>query len=179
MSLAYRFQDLVTAKSTYILYVLQILYCFYIASFISFHNKKLVDQTGRDGCICYFVYEQNGMLKGLNFVGLKRIKEICAIDSFHNAGHLLEDLGPNTYAIGFASADFIIWDLANEFKVCVCRSLLLFFYISILSVCNTLEYNNLSKADAFISCRFYKFLVVDGDGLILILLVIHQNHKIV
>ncbi|CAN6470401.1 unnamed protein product [Victoria cruziana] len=81
------------------------------------HGQVNVHSTGRDGCICYFVYEQNGMLKGLNFVGLKRIKEICAIDSFHNAGHLLEDLGPNTYAIGFASADFIIWDLANEFKI--------------------------------------------------------------
>ncbi|KAF3789136.1 hypothetical protein EJ110_NYTH19335 [Nymphaea thermarum] len=74
-------------------------------------------QTGRDGCICYFVYEQNGILKGLNFVGLKRIKEICAIDSFHNGGHLPEDLGPGKYAIGFASADFIIWDLVNESKI--------------------------------------------------------------
>ncbi|KAL4203038.1 hypothetical protein AMTRI_Chr02g224220 [Amborella trichopoda] len=82
-------------------------------------NEVQIRSTGRDGCICYFTYrnEVQGELPFLEFRGMKQVKEISVIESVCAKSGLAEDLTQGRYAVGFASADFIIWDLINELKI--------------------------------------------------------------
>ncbi|KAI3693829.1 hypothetical protein L1987_76782 [Smallanthus sonchifolius] len=64
--------------------------------------------TGGDGCICYLEYDK--FEQKVEFIGMKQVKELSLVKSFF----------PNDnpdYAIGFASADFIVWNLSTETKV--------------------------------------------------------------
>ncbi|TVU48646.1 hypothetical protein EJB05_08287 [Eragrostis curvula] len=75
---------------------------------IEFHT------TGGDGCICFFKYGRNA--RKIDFFGMRQIKELGTIQSIHH--NLSSENQPcRTYAIGFTSADFIIWDLENETKM--------------------------------------------------------------
>ncbi|KAL8253963.1 hypothetical protein R6Q59_032184 [Mikania micrantha] len=64
--------------------------------------------TGGDGCICYLEYDK--FEQKIEFTGMKQVKELSLVKSFFPSDN------PN-YAVGFASAEFIIWNLSTETKV--------------------------------------------------------------
>lgn len=78
-------------------------------------------QTGGDGCICYLEYCRDN--QNLRFIGMKRVKELSLVQSVYSGANFVDDLTSSTYATGFASTDFIIWNLITETKV------LLSFYL--------------------------------------------------
>ncbi|OEL16371.1 hypothetical protein BAE44_0022611 [Dichanthelium oligosanthes] len=91
-----------------------------ISSVTSVHIKDStadhieIHTTGGDGCICFFKYGRN--VRKIEFFGMKLVKELGTIQSIYT------NLAPegqlsSSYAIGFTSADFIIWDLENERKM--------------------------------------------------------------
>ncbi|XP_023734896.1 uncharacterized protein LOC111882766 isoform X2 [Lactuca sativa] len=70
-----------------------------------------IHSTGGDGCICYMEYD--GYKQKMEFIGMKQVKELSLVRSLFpndNEGH-------NNYAIGFTSADYLIWNLSTETKV--------------------------------------------------------------
>ncbi|KAK7259152.1 hypothetical protein RIF29_24751 [Crotalaria pallida] len=78
------------------------------------YNQMEICSTGADGCICYLEYDKD--MQNLQFTGMKQVKELTLIEhvSFnHNSADSLS----SSYATGFASVDFIIWNLATENKV--------------------------------------------------------------
>ncbi|XP_057519754.1 uncharacterized protein LOC130800308 isoform X2 [Amaranthus tricolor] len=71
--------------------------------------------TGGDGCICYLEY--NGEQQTVEFVGMRHLKELSLIQSL-SANHCsLDDSENISYAVGFSSTDFSIWNLHSETKV--------------------------------------------------------------
>lgn len=130
-------------------------------------------QTGADGCICHMEYIKLKDQTVLEFIGMKQVKELTSVQSLFYDQNSLFDLTSNLYATGFASTDFIIWNLITEAKVLspslfshTHRRTLLqlqFFGIS----------NNVDRS------RCYKSNVVDGGGLILIILVMYQSLRTV
>ncbi|CAK7348505.1 unnamed protein product [Dovyalis caffra] len=74
-----------------------------------------IRSTGGDGCICYLEYDHDR--RGLEFIGMKQVKELSLIQSVSADNKSLDDLANCGYAIGFASTDFIIWNLISEAKV--------------------------------------------------------------
>lgn len=48
---------------------------------------------------------------------MKRVKELSLIQSVSPGGDFADDLTCTSYAIGFASADFIIWNITTNTKV--------------------------------------------------------------
>ncbi|KAL0389769.1 UNVERIFIED_CONTAM: hypothetical protein Scaly_0334000 [Sesamum calycinum] len=73
----------------------------------------IYDSTGADGCICYL---QHNMLN-LEFIGMKQVKELSAIRSVFTTTDHTDDSAVGNYAVGFASANFIIWNLTTGTKV--------------------------------------------------------------
>ncbi|KAI0504458.1 hypothetical protein KFK09_015410 [Dendrobium nobile] len=78
-------------------------------------NQLEIRTTGGDGCICYFKYDKNYQI--LEFVGMKQVKELSTIQSVHTSSISVIESQMGKYAIGFTSADFIMWNLANETKM--------------------------------------------------------------
>ncbi|EEF47191.1 nucleotide binding protein, putative [Ricinus communis] len=78
-------------------------------------SETEICSTGADGCICYFEYDQDQ--KSLEFIGMKQVKELSLIQSVSANNNSLYDSANSGYAIGFASTDFIIWNLTTEAKV--------------------------------------------------------------
>lgn len=72
-------------------------------------------QTGGDGCICYLEYNKDR--ETLEFIGMKQVKELSLIQSVSAENNSVGDLASCNYAAGFASTDFIIWNLITEAKV--------------------------------------------------------------
>ncbi|KAI4319911.1 hypothetical protein MLD38_033452 [Melastoma candidum] len=68
-----------------------------------------IHSTGADGCICYLEYDK--VLQNFMFVGMKQLKELSLVES------VSADAKTGSYAIGFASADFVIWNITSETKV--------------------------------------------------------------
>lgn len=101
---------------------------------------------------------------------MKQVKELSLVQSvFANAGSM-KDLTQGNYAIGFASTDFIIWNLVNDTKVVFWY--LTFFFFEMISLFIMMLKSLIIKHD-----RFYKFHVVDGGALILIFLVFLQKFR--
>ncbi|EEC74377.1 hypothetical protein OsI_09702 [Oryza sativa Indica Group] len=73
-----------------------------------------IHTTGGDGCICFFKYDRNA--QKIEFFGMRQVKELGTVQSIFPP-HASEKQLLSTYAIGFTSADFIIWDLENETKL--------------------------------------------------------------
>ncbi|KAL6847615.1 hypothetical protein ACP4OV_022641 [Aristida adscensionis] len=89
-----------------------------ISSVTSIHIKKSTEDieihtTGGDGCICFFKY---GKTRRIEFFGMRQVKELGTVQSVYT-NHAPENQLHSTYAIGFTSADFIIWDLENDTKM--------------------------------------------------------------
>ncbi|XP_034690714.1 uncharacterized protein LOC117918294 isoform X1 [Vitis riparia] len=84
-----------------------------IAGFVS--NQIEIQSTGGDGCICYLEYRRDQ--QNLQFIGMKRVKELSLVQSVSSGADSVDDLTSSKYAIGFASTDFIIWNLITETKV--------------------------------------------------------------
>ncbi|CAN6285992.1 unnamed protein product [Urochloa humidicola] len=90
-----------------------------ISSVTSVHIKDSISDcieihtTGGDGCICFFKYGRN--VGHIEFFGMRQVKELGTIQSIYT--NLPPESQLSTYAIGFTSADFIIWDLENETKM--------------------------------------------------------------
>ncbi|KAF8008258.1 hypothetical protein BT93_K2049 [Corymbia citriodora subsp. variegata] len=81
---------------------------------VSFDHIEL-RSTGADGCICYMEYDKG--LPSLNFVGMKQVKELSMIESVSTENDSTGYRTSGSYASGFASTDFIIWNLVTEAKV--------------------------------------------------------------
>ncbi|XWS76708.1 hypothetical protein CRYUN_Cryun01aG0201000 [Craigia yunnanensis] len=73
-------------------------------------NQIEIRSTGADGCICYLEYDKDQ--ESFEFIGMKQVKELSLIESVS-----ADDLANCNYAAGFASTDFIIWNLKTESKV--------------------------------------------------------------
>ncbi|XP_047325939.1 uncharacterized protein LOC124929581 isoform X2 [Impatiens glandulifera] len=67
--------------------------------------------TGGDGCICYLEYDK--YRKKLEFMGMKQVKELSVIKCSTGASKLVS----GSYAVGFSSTNFLIWNLLTETKV--------------------------------------------------------------
>ncbi|CAM8965527.1 unnamed protein product [Rhodiola kirilowii] len=78
-------------------------------------NQSEIRSTGGDGCICYLHYDD--VLKNLEFIGLKQVKELSLIQSVSLDPTCADDLGSGGHAIGFASGNFIIWNLKTDTKI--------------------------------------------------------------
>ncbi|KAJ1299145.1 hypothetical protein BS78_01G509500 [Paspalum vaginatum] len=84
----------------------------HIKDSISDHTE--IQSTGGDGCICFFKYGRS--VQKVEFFGMRQVKELGTIQSIYTS-LASESQSSSTYAIGFISADFIIWDLENETKM--------------------------------------------------------------
>ncbi|KAL6515884.1 hypothetical protein OROGR_019189 [Orobanche gracilis] len=74
-----------------------------------------IQSMGADGCICYLQHDRD--LSNLEFIGMRQVKELSVIQSvFTSTGHS-DDSDVSFYALGFASANFIIWNLSAGTKV--------------------------------------------------------------
>lgn len=109
---------------------------------IFYSSSIILVQTGADGCICYLEYDR--VLQNLQFTGMKRVKELSLIEYASIDNNYFHTLS-RRYAAGFASVDFIVWNLTNETKVLNCCphsclqaavSLCLSFYISTYYNCD-------------------------------------------
>ncbi|KAF5190872.1 Wd repeat-containing protein [Thalictrum thalictroides] len=78
-------------------------------------NQVGIESTGGDGCICCF--RCHGDWGSLEFTGMKQVKELSLVQSVSSDANSDDDLACGSYAVGFASADFIIWNIQNETKV--------------------------------------------------------------
>ncbi|XP_022998382.1 WD repeat-containing protein 6 isoform X2 [Cucurbita maxima] len=76
-----------------------------------------IHSTGADGCICHMEYVKLKDQKLLEFIGMKQVRELTSVQSLFYDQNSFLDLTSNLYAIGFASTDFIIWNLITESKV--------------------------------------------------------------
>jgi hypothetical protein len=55
-------------------------------------------------------------VNNVEFVGMRQLKDLGTIQSIY-ADHASDTQLVGTYAVGFTSADFVIWDLGNDAKV--------------------------------------------------------------
>ncbi|XP_019422178.1 PREDICTED: uncharacterized protein LOC109331864 [Lupinus angustifolius] len=78
------------------------------------YNQIEICSTGADGCICYLEYDKD--MQNLQFTGMKQVKELTLIEHV-SVNNNSADSSSSSYAAGFASVDFIVWNLANENKV--------------------------------------------------------------
>ncbi|KAK6118147.1 hypothetical protein DH2020_048131 [Rehmannia glutinosa] len=74
-----------------------------------------IHSTGADGCICYLQHDRD--LLNLEFIGMKQVKELSAIRSVFTTTDHSDDSAVGNYAVGFASENFIIWNLTVGTKV--------------------------------------------------------------
>ncbi|MBA0620750.1 hypothetical protein Godav_006435 [Gossypium davidsonii] len=79
------------------------------------HGQVEIQTTGADGCICYLEYDKDQ--ESFEFIGMKQLKELSLIESVSADFKSADDLANRNYAAGFASTDFIIWNLLTEAKV--------------------------------------------------------------
>ncbi|KAK8509757.1 hypothetical protein V6N13_093606 [Hibiscus sabdariffa] len=77
-------------------------------------NQIEIRTTGADGCLCYFEYDKGR--ESFEFIGMRQLKELSLIESV-STDIKSADLANCNYAAGFASTDFIIWNLITEAKV--------------------------------------------------------------
>ncbi|XVF32972.1 hypothetical protein REPUB_Repub17cG0128500 [Reevesia pubescens] len=78
-------------------------------------NQIEIYSTGADGCICYLEYDKDE--ERFEFIGMKQVKELSLIESVYTDHKSADDLANCNYAAGFASTDFIIWNLTTDAKV--------------------------------------------------------------
>ncbi|WRX08182.1 WD40 repeat - like 5 [Theobroma cacao] len=78
-------------------------------------NQIEIRSTGADGCICYLDYDKDQ--ESFEFIGMKQVKELSLIESVSADFTPADDLANCNYAAGFASTDFLIWNLITEAKV--------------------------------------------------------------
>ncbi|KAJ1412523.1 WD40/YVTN repeat-like-containing domain superfamily [Sesbania bispinosa] len=78
------------------------------------YNQIEICSTGADGCICYLEYDRE--MQNLQFTGMKQVKELSLIE-YVSVDNSSRDILSSSYAVGFASVDFIVWNLVNENKV--------------------------------------------------------------
>ncbi|XP_060961502.1 tRNA (34-2'-O)-methyltransferase regulator trm734 [Cannabis sativa] len=78
-------------------------------------NQIEMRSTGGDGCICYLEYGIDR--QNLEFIGMKQVKELSLIQSVCSDNKSDCDSSIAHFAAGFASVDFMIWNLKNETKV--------------------------------------------------------------
>lgn len=95
---------------------------------------------------------------------MKQLKELSLIESVSADFKSADDLANRNYAAGFASTDFIIWNLLTEAKVFVPPPLPTSFFRSYISIAKCFHWH-----------RFCKFHVGDGDVLIPITLVMYRR----
>lgn len=90
--------------------------CLCVAKLLTCLGILLLFQTGGDGCICYFEYDRDGQT--LEFIGMKQVKELSLIQSVYADNNSVHESSIAHYAAGFASVDFMMWNLKTETKVC-------------------------------------------------------------
>ncbi|KAL7200223.1 hypothetical protein ACSBR1_032192 [Camellia fascicularis] len=83
-----------------------------VASFSS--SRVEIHSTGGDGCICYLEHDRDQ--QNLEFLGMKQVKELSLVRCVFDATSS-NDLTSGSYAVGFSSSNFLIWNLMSEAKV--------------------------------------------------------------
>ncbi|CAL5423215.1 unnamed protein product [Camellia sinensis] len=83
-----------------------------VASFSS--SRVEIHSTGGDGCICYLEHDRDQ--QNLEFLGMKQVKELSLVRCVFDATSS-NDLTSGSYAVGFSSTNFLIWNLMSEAKV--------------------------------------------------------------
>lgn len=84
-------------------------------SITTYSGQVDVCTTGQDGCICYLEYDKTFL--SLDFIGMKSLKELSVVRSVFKICNSNDHLEGQDYALGFASSDFIIWNLTAQTKV--------------------------------------------------------------
>lgn len=80
-------------------------------------NQICICSTGKDGCICDFIFDKNATgdySNKLIFAGIKNVPEIAMVEAVSNYKNSRRDGIQRKFAAGFTAADFILWDLTNE-----------------------------------------------------------------
>ncbi|PON88763.1 Guanine nucleotide-binding protein, beta subunit [Trema orientale] len=78
-------------------------------------NQIEIQSTGGDGCICFLEYDEDR--QNLEFIGMKQVKELSLIQSVCTDNYSVNESSIAHFAAGFASIDFMIWNLKTETKV--------------------------------------------------------------
>ncbi|XAR61466.1 hypothetical protein NMG60_11035174 [Bertholletia excelsa] len=73
-----------------------------------------INSTGADGCICCLEYDKDQ--QKLEFLGMKQVKELSLVQKVSHATSCNESRN-GSYAVGFSSTNFLIWNLLTEAKV--------------------------------------------------------------
>ncbi|XP_052189497.1 uncharacterized protein LOC127799469 isoform X2 [Diospyros lotus] len=76
-------------------------------------NQVDIHSTGGDGCICYMEYDRDR--QSLEFLGMKQVKELSLVQCLFDS--TFSDDSSSSYAIGFSSTNFLIWNLMTEAKI--------------------------------------------------------------
>ncbi|CAA2979716.1 uncharacterized protein LOC111412465 [Olea europaea subsp. europaea] len=74
-----------------------------------------IHSTGADGCICYLQHDRD--LLSLEFIGMKQVKELSVVRSIFSTTNCSDNSAVGNYAVGFASSNFLIWNITAENKV--------------------------------------------------------------
>eukprot|EP01018_Ginkgo_biloba_P008951 Gb_26563 [translate_table: standard] len=73
--------------------------------------------TGRDGCICSFMFDKDaigGDSKILVFTGIKNVSGITVVEGVVSRQTIVGDTTQMKFAAGFTAVDFLLWDLTND-----------------------------------------------------------------
>ncbi|KAL6972387.1 hypothetical protein U1Q18_047702 [Sarracenia purpurea var. burkii] len=76
-------------------------------------GTSVASETGGDACICYLEYDRD--CQNLEFLGMKQVKELSMVQYVSDSASS-SDLTSGSYAIGFSSTNFLIWNLMTEAK---------------------------------------------------------------
>ncbi|KAH9318915.1 hypothetical protein KI387_020684, partial [Taxus chinensis] len=83
----------------------------------SIGNRIHICSTGKDGCICSFIFDNDGVRDSSNkliFTGIKDVPEITMVEGVVNYIKVMGDGIQRRLAVGFTSVDFLLWDITNE-----------------------------------------------------------------
>ncbi|GLJ20918.1 hypothetical protein SUGI_0381750 [Cryptomeria japonica] len=79
-------------------------------------NQIHICSTGKDGCICSYIFDDDTAQDSnkLIFTGIKDVPEITMVEGVVNYINVMGDGIQRSFAAGFTSVDFLLWDITNE-----------------------------------------------------------------
>lgn len=80
-------------------------------------NQICICSTGKDGCICDFIFDKGAIgdySNKLIFAGIKNVPEITMVEAVSDCKNFRRDGIHRRFAAGFTAVDFILWDLTND-----------------------------------------------------------------
>lgn len=83
-------------------------------------NQIFICSTGKDGCICDFIFDKDAIgdySNKLIFAGIKNVPEITMVEAVSDYKNFRRDGIHRRFAAGFTAVDFILWDLTNDSEI--------------------------------------------------------------